>query len=99
LVPQTTKEELEEAVRTAQEAFKTWKKTSIISRQQKMFILQNLIKRDMVGEQLDSNSIQIYFRIKFQISSPLNWERQKPMPVEMFSGAFKSWNMHVPLLP
>lgn len=35
------------AVQCAAEAFKTWKKTSIMSRQAKMFALQGLIKRDM----------------------------------------------------
>jgi len=46
-VPQTTKDELEAAVSSAAEAFKSWKKTSIMSRQGKMFQLQALIKRDM----------------------------------------------------
>lgn len=35
------------AVQAASESFKTWRKTSIVSRQAKMFNLQNLIKRDM----------------------------------------------------
>lgn len=35
------------AAESAAEAFKTWKKTSIMSRQAKMFQLQHLIRRDM----------------------------------------------------
>ena len=46
-VPQSTEDELKEAVDAAQEAFKTWKKTSIVSRQAKMFQLQHLIKQNM----------------------------------------------------
>lgn len=46
-VPQTTAEELKMAAESAAEAFKTWKKTSIVSRQAKMFQLQHLIRRDM----------------------------------------------------
>lgn len=46
-VPQTTEEELQQAVSSASEAFKAWKKTSIMSRQSKMFQLQHLIKANM----------------------------------------------------
>ncbi len=46
-MPQTTQFELEQAVKTAADAFKIWKKTSIVSRQAKMFQLQHLIRRDM----------------------------------------------------
>lgn len=35
------------AVDAASEAFKTWKRTSIMSRQAKMFQLQSLIKQNM----------------------------------------------------
>ena len=48
LVPQTTQEELAHACKTANDAFKSWKNTSIVSRQQKMFELQKLIKANMV---------------------------------------------------
>lgn len=46
-MPQTTDEELKLAAESAAEAFKKWKKTSIMSRQAKMFQLQHLIRRDM----------------------------------------------------
>jgi malonate-semialdehyde dehydrogenase (acetylating)/methylmalonate-semialdehyde dehydrogenase len=45
-VPESTKEEMENAVNSCQSAFKMWRNTSIISRQQCMFRLQELIKRD-----------------------------------------------------
>jgi malonate-semialdehyde dehydrogenase (acetylating)/methylmalonate-semialdehyde dehydrogenase len=47
LVPQTTQEELQLAADTAQQAFHTWKKSSIVTRQGIMLKLQELIKRDM----------------------------------------------------
>src|SRR5437868_6925116 len=37
LVPQTTQEEFAHACKIANDAFKSWKNTSIVSRQQKMF--------------------------------------------------------------
>ncbi|OMJ12945.1 putative methylmalonate-semialdehyde dehydrogenase [acylating], mitochondrial [Smittium culicis] len=43
LVPQATQKELDEAVLSAQHAFKTWKKTSILSRQGVMLRFQHLI--------------------------------------------------------
>lgn len=46
-VPQATDDELKMAIESSAEAFKTWKKTSIMSRQAKMFALQHLIRRDM----------------------------------------------------
>jgi malonate-semialdehyde dehydrogenase (acetylating)/methylmalonate-semialdehyde dehydrogenase len=47
LVPKTTQEEMNAAAESAKRAFQTWRKTSIITRQQTMFNLQHLIKRDM----------------------------------------------------
>lgn len=49
-VPKATKTEMEDAVAAASEAFKTWSKTSILTRQQIMFKYQNIIKANMVGE-------------------------------------------------
>jgi malonate-semialdehyde dehydrogenase (acetylating) / methylmalonate-semialdehyde dehydrogenase len=49
LVPQATPEELAHACKVASDAFKSWKNASIVSRQQKMFELQKLIKANMVG--------------------------------------------------
>lgn len=47
LVPQPTREELEAAVKSSQEAFKTWRKSSILTRQKVMFELQRLIREHM----------------------------------------------------
>jgi malonate-semialdehyde dehydrogenase (acetylating)/methylmalonate-semialdehyde dehydrogenase len=46
-VPCTTQDEMESAVAAAKEAFKTWKNTSVLTRQQIMFKLQNLIRSNM----------------------------------------------------
>lgn len=46
-VPKSTKDEMEYAVSSAKEAYKSWSKTSIIRRQQIMFNLQNIIKSNM----------------------------------------------------
>ena len=46
-VPFATKEELDEAIMSAAEAFKTWKNSSIGVRARVMLKLQELIKRDM----------------------------------------------------
>uniref|UniRef100_D3PHJ8 Probable methylmalonate-semialdehyde/malonate-semialdehyde dehydrogenase [acylating], mitochondrial n=1 Tax=Lepeophtheirus salmonis TaxID=72036 RepID=D3PHJ8_LEPSM len=46
-VPQSTNTEMENAVESAKAAFKTWSKTSPLSRQQVMFKYQALIKENM----------------------------------------------------
>ncbi|EEC03541.1 methylmalonate semialdehyde dehydrogenase, putative [Ixodes scapularis] len=46
-VPKCTNAEMHEAVRSAKEAFRTWSQTSILTRQQSMFKLQQLIKENM----------------------------------------------------
>ncbi|CAG0886713.1 unnamed protein product [Darwinula stevensoni] len=46
-VPKSTQAEMEKAVEAAKEAFKSWSKTSILTRQQLMFRLQNIIKANM----------------------------------------------------
>jgi malonate-semialdehyde dehydrogenase (acetylating) / methylmalonate-semialdehyde dehydrogenase len=46
-VPQSTDAELKAAVESAQKAFKTWKATSIMARQQIMFKLTSLIRDNM----------------------------------------------------
>ncbi|XP_059610194.1 probable methylmalonate-semialdehyde dehydrogenase [acylating], mitochondrial [Phlebotomus argentipes] len=48
-VPKCTQAEMESAVESARNAFKTWSQTSILTRQQIMFRLQHLIK-DNMGE-------------------------------------------------
>ncbi|TPX64894.1 hypothetical protein SpCBS45565_g05547 [Spizellomyces sp. 'palustris'] len=47
LVPQATPEELTHASRTAEEAFKTWKQSSVLTRQRIMMNLQLLIRDHM----------------------------------------------------
>lgn len=46
-VPKSTPDEMEAAVRASQEAFTSWSKTSVLSRQQIMFKYQQLIKSNM----------------------------------------------------
>ncbi|KAK3608550.1 hypothetical protein CHS0354_042527 [Potamilus streckersoni] len=46
-VPEATKGEMEAAVTAAKEAFKSWKNTSILTRQQCMFKLRSLIKENL----------------------------------------------------
>ena len=46
-VPQSTPTELEDAARSASTAFKSWKDTSVLSRQRKMLDLQLLIRDNM----------------------------------------------------
>lgn len=46
-VPQSTKEEMEAAVTSAEKAFISWKSTSIMSRQQVIFRLVALIRENM----------------------------------------------------
>ncbi|KRZ06271.1 putative methylmalonate-semialdehyde dehydrogenase [acylating], mitochondrial [Trichinella zimbabwensis] len=45
-VPMTTKSEMQRAVESCKKAFKSWSNTSIITRQQKIFNLAQLIRRD-----------------------------------------------------
>lgn len=47
LVPKSTKAEMNEAVESCKEAFRTWSKTTILHRQQIMFRYQDLIKKNM----------------------------------------------------
>ncbi|KAL3872775.1 hypothetical protein ACJMK2_035976, partial [Sinanodonta woodiana] len=46
-VPEATTDEMEDAVAAAKEAYKTWKNTSILTRQQCMFRFRNLIKENL----------------------------------------------------
>lgn len=46
-VPKATPAEMESAVASAKKAYETWSKTSIITRQQVLFRLQNIIKANM----------------------------------------------------
>lgn len=45
-VPESTEEEMRKAVDSAEKAFKTWKNTSLLSRQQIMFRLATLIREN-----------------------------------------------------
>jgi delta 1-pyrroline-5-carboxylate dehydrogenase len=46
-VPQATQDELEAALQSSQEAFKKWRKVSILTRQKVMFELQRLLREHM----------------------------------------------------
>lgn len=46
-IPKCTHEEMQSAVDSAKRAFKTWSQTSIVTRQQLMFKLQQIIKANM----------------------------------------------------
>ncbi|XP_067011953.2 probable methylmalonate-semialdehyde/malonate-semialdehyde dehydrogenase [acylating], mitochondrial [Anabrus simplex] len=46
-VPKSTQAEMEAAVESAKNAFKTWSKTSILTRQQIMFRYQDIIRKNM----------------------------------------------------
>jgi len=48
-VPKSTDAEMEAAVASCKEAFQTWSKTTVLTRQQAMFRLQQLIKTNMVS--------------------------------------------------
>ncbi|CAF0732568.1 unnamed protein product [Adineta ricciae] len=47
LVPKSTQAEMNEAVESCKQAFRTWSKTTILQRQQIMFRYQDLIKKNM----------------------------------------------------
>ncbi|XP_063228858.1 probable methylmalonate-semialdehyde/malonate-semialdehyde dehydrogenase [acylating], mitochondrial [Bacillus rossius redtenbacheri] len=46
-VPKSTRSEMEAAVQSAKEAFKSWSRTSVLTRQQLMFRYQDIIKKNM----------------------------------------------------
>lgn len=46
-IPEATPNELQAAVDSAKNAYQSWKNTSVMSRQQVMFKLQALLKRDI----------------------------------------------------
>ena len=48
-VTEATQDEMEAAVESAKRAFQTWSQTTVLTRQQAMFNLQNLIKTNLVN--------------------------------------------------
>lgn len=46
-VPQSTQTEMQAAVDAAKEAYQSWRKTTVLSRQQLMLKLQAVLRRDM----------------------------------------------------
>ncbi|CAC5363861.1 mmsA [Mytilus coruscus] len=46
-VPEATRDEMETAVESCKKAYETWSKTTVLTRQQVMFNLQNLIKANL----------------------------------------------------
>jgi malonate-semialdehyde dehydrogenase (acetylating)/methylmalonate-semialdehyde dehydrogenase len=59
-VPKSTQSEMQSAVDSAKNAFKTWSQTSILTRQQTMFKYQALIKDNLVCFQLLSKTNFIF---------------------------------------
>ena len=47
-VPEATQDEMDRAVDSCKEAFKEWSQTTVLTRQQMMFKLQQLIKTNLV---------------------------------------------------
>ena len=47
-VPEATNDEMEAAVASCREAFKEWSQTTVLTRQQMMFKLQQLVKTNLV---------------------------------------------------
>jgi len=47
-VPKSTQDEMETAVEAAKAAYKTWSKTSVLTRQQVMLRYQHIIRNNMV---------------------------------------------------
>ncbi|VDI40046.1 Hypothetical predicted protein [Mytilus galloprovincialis] len=46
-VPEATRDEMETAAESCKKAYETWSKTTVLTRQQVMFNLQNLIKTNL----------------------------------------------------
>lgn len=68
-VPKATKDEMESAVEAAKAAYKTWSKTSILTRQQVMFKYQHIIRNNMV----------LFLGISSQDSITISWFCRKPL--------------------
>jgi len=47
-VPKSTTSEMEAAVTSCKEAYKTWSRTTVLTRQQAMFKYQQLVKANLV---------------------------------------------------
>ena len=56
MVPETTREELEEATKSAASAAKEWKKTTVLQRQRIMMDLQYLIRQNQ--DKIAANIVQ-----------------------------------------
>jgi len=60
-VPNSTADEMNAAVDAAKEAYKSWSKTSILTRQQIMFKYQDIIRKNMVC----LNYFEFIMKLKF----------------------------------
>ena len=93
-VPKATQDEMEAATDAAKAAFKTWSKTSILTRQQVMLRYQHIIRNNMVYYYYNfyqsvmhvqiSNGIRFPCRKNWQKASQQSKERPQLMLKEMF---------------
>ena len=71
-VPKATQTEMEEATASCAEAFKQWSETTILTRQQHVLKLQELIKRDLVSYYIKYFIFTIYI-ILLSPPTPTPW--------------------------
>jgi len=60
-VPESTNAEMEAAVTAAKKAYETWSQTTILTRQQHMFKLQQLIKDNLVSSNMFSTNLSVLY--------------------------------------
>jgi len=92
-VPESTVEEMSAAVDSAEKAFKTWKNTSLLTRQQIMFRLATLI-RDNMDRLAASITLEQVPPKPHAPPCTLTFCRAKPSktPKVMYCEVSKSWN-------
>lgn len=73
-VPESTRDEMEAAVASCKRAFNDWSQTTILTRQQMMFKLQNLIRENLVtATNVILRYIWLFFIIKMCWSPIIHW--------------------------
>ena len=72
-VPKATQEEMEKAVQSCERAFKTWSETTVLTRQQMAFKLQQLIKDNLVTISRNTRSWGI-LHFEYIASDILFWQ-------------------------
>ena len=69
-VPKATQAEMEAAVASSKEAFRTWSNTTVLTRQQLMLNYQRLIKRDLVsGRSRECQPGRLYIVVTIYVCS------------------------------